>query len=58
VTAGTRQIGQGFEETTKGIGRTVGDGATWIHDGVKAFGLAVWDGMKEVGRAVERAFTD
>jgi hypothetical protein len=52
VTEGTRQ------QTTKGIGRTVSDGAGRIHDGVKAFGLAIWDGMKEVGRAVERVFTD
>jgi hypothetical protein len=43
-------------QTEKGIGRTVSEGAGRIHDGFKAFGLAIWDGMKEVGRTVERAF--
>jgi hypothetical protein len=56
VTEGTRQVGRGVEQTATGIGRTVSEGAGRVHDGVKAFGLAIWDGMKEVGRAVERAF--
>ena len=34
------------------------EGAGRIHDGFKAFGLAIWDGMKEVGRTVERAFSE
>jgi hypothetical protein len=56
VTEGARQVGRGVEQTAKGIGRTVSEGAGRIHDGVKAFGLAIWDGMKEIGRTVERAF--
>jgi len=28
-----------------------------LHDGFKAFGEAIWEGMKEVGRAVESVFS-
>jgi hypothetical protein len=56
ATDGARQVGRGVEHTAKGIGPTVSEGAGRIHDGFKAFGLAIWDGMKEVGRTVERAF--
>lgn len=55
VTEGARQVGRGVEQTTRGIGRTVTEGAGRIGEGFKAFGLAIWDGMKEVGRAVERS---
>jgi hypothetical protein len=57
VTEGARQGGR-VEQPTNGIGRTVAEGAERIGDGFKAFGLAIWDGMKEVGRAVERVFND
>ena len=53
---GTRKIGQGVQETARGIGKMVRQGADFIHDGAKAFGEAVWEGMKSVGRAVQQAF--
>ena len=44
------------ETTAKGIGRTVVDGADTAHDGIKGFGLKVWDVMKGVGQAFQNAF--
>ncbi len=55
VTEGGERIGQGVENLAKGVGRPVSDGADRIH-GFKTIGLAIWDGMKSVGRAMEKAF--
>jgi hypothetical protein len=57
VAEGGRRVGQGLGDVASGVGRTVGDGADRIHDGFKAVGLAIWERMKSVGRAVENAFT-
>jgi hypothetical protein len=56
VVIGAKTIGQGFETTAKGIGRTVVDGADTAHDGIKGFGLKVWDVMKGVGQVFQNAF--
>jgi hypothetical protein len=57
VSEGASRVGQGVGQTARGVGQTVSDGADMIHDGFKAFGLAVWDGMKAIGRAIEEAVT-
>jgi hypothetical protein len=68
VVDGTQQVGRGVEGTAKGVGRTVTDAAVGtaqatkravdrVHDGFKAFGEAVWEGMKSAGRAFQSAFT-
>jgi len=57
VADGGQRIGQGAGEVAGGVGRTVSEGADRLHDGFKALGLAIWEGMKSFGRAVEQAFT-
>ncbi len=68
VLDGAKKVGQGVDETAKGIEKTVAQGAQAagkeaktvadrLHDGAKAFGEAIWDAMKAVGRAMQRAFT-
>jgi hypothetical protein len=43
-------------DAARGVGRAVGDAADLLHDGLKAFGLSIWEAMKGVGRAVQGAF--
>lgn len=56
VSDGTQQIGQGVTGAARGVGRTVIEGADLLHDGAKAFGEAIWDAMKSVGRAARSTF--
>jgi hypothetical protein len=57
VAAGGQQVGDGVGQMATGVGRTVENGADRLGDGFKALGLAIWEGMKSLGRAVEQAFT-
>lgn len=54
---GAKKIGQGVGETATGIGKTVVEGADRLHDGAKAFGEAILDAMKSVGRTIQGVFT-
>ena len=56
VISGAKAIGHGFESTAKGVGQTVVDAADAAHDGIKGFGLKVWDVMKGVGQVFQNAF--
>jgi hypothetical protein len=56
VAEGARTVGRGFEDTARGVGATVVEGADRIHDGFKLLGVTIWEGMKSVGRAAQSVF--
>ena len=56
VREGAAKAGQSIGEAVRGMGRAVVEGADVLHDGIKAFGQAVWGVMKSVGRAARDAF--
>jgi hypothetical protein len=57
VVEGARTIGRGVEETAKGVGKTVVDGADRVHDGFKAVGTTIWDAVRSVGRTARGIFS-
>jgi hypothetical protein len=53
VTDGAKEVG----ERAKAAGQETKPAGDRLHDSAKAFGEALWDGMKSAGRARERFFT-
>ena len=54
------KIVQSVQETAKGIGKTLTEGATEVETlepSAHGFGESIWDGMKSVGRSVQKFFT-
>ncbi len=56
VAEGARTVGRGLEDTARGVGATVVEGADRLHDGFKLVGVTIWEGMKSVGHAVQSVF--
>ena len=44
-------------EGAKQVGRETKPAADKMHDTAKGFGVAIWEGMKSMGRALGRVFT-
>jgi hypothetical protein len=74
VAEGATKIVQSVQETAKGLGKTLTEGATEVEQRAKAasaesrptrekleksaqgFGESIWDGMKSVGRSLQKFF--
>ena len=51
------KIVQSVQETAKGTGKTLTEGATEEQRAKAAGAQSIWDGMKSVGRSVQKFFT-